>query len=304
MYRNGDAGFSTIRAAVGVGVAIVIVIFGLGLMNRVGLDLPNPFDDGHDGDDQAHGQVQVEGQTPQTATDTFVVKIGEGTATVSVKAHQNWDRPGGILSGDVQSTNGTASVRDPDHHDQPAHITVGVDYCAEAQVTRQATTDAPTDDAVTVELGDLYVCDVEWLPTRENEAAFAQDDTPADFQGRFEEVVKGAATAAVAASECPDTLEERYSTDEFLDFLAGGVAERSGVDPSQVTVHPGQAGTTSAETRQDLLVQLEAFTDDEDLDIDAFSGSGTAVEDSCFLDTDGTALSGLDQTAAPDPRAL
>lgn len=307
-----DAGLSTFKTAFGLALTILVVVVGWSGLERAGIDLPNvnPFDDGHDGDDEASGSVRVEGQTPQTATDTLVVKIGEGDAVVSIKADQNWDRPGNITDGDFQSTNGTASVRDPDDHDEPARITVGVEYCAEAEITRSSETDgdggtgSPDDDEITFDLNSLFVCDVEWLPTAENEAAFGQDDTPADFQGQFEELIKGAAVAAVAASECPETLAEEYSSDEFLDFLAESLAEREGVPADSVTVVPGVPGATSPEDQEALQHALDTFVEHDDLDIDAFSGNGTAVEDSCYIDTSGEPLSSLDEVQAPDPDDL
>ena len=296
-----------LRTIITGGGILIVAVVGLLLLDKVGVDLPNPFDDGHDGDDEASGSVHVEEQTPLRATDTLVVKIGEGEATVSIKADQNWDRPGNVTDFDFQPTNGTASVRDPEDNDQPATITVGVEYCAEAEVTRESPTDedggagTPADDEITFDVGSIFVCDVEWLPTAENEGAFGQDDTPEDFQGEFESLIKGAAVAAVAASECPETLAEDYSSEEFLGFIADSLAEREGVPREQVTVTPGEPGTTSVETQQELREQLEAFAATDDLDIDAFSGSGTAVEDSCFVDTGGEPLSSLGQVTVPDP---
>lgn len=307
---TGEAGFSTVKAVFGLAASVLFVVMGFTVLDRVGVNLPNPFDDGHDGDEEASGSLRVEGQTPLTATDTLVVKIGEGEATVSIKAHQNWDRPGSVLNGDFQSTNGTASVRDPDDGDQPATITVRVEYCAEAAATRSTQPDAdgatgpPATDEITFDMGSLFVCDVEWLPSAANEAAFAQDDTPDDFQGRFEELIKGTAVAAVAASECPDSLVEDYTSDEFRDFLAQSLADREDVPVVNVTVTPGLAGTTSEATQRDLTEELRDFTRNDVLDIDAFSGSGTAVEDSCFVDTTGEPLESLGEIFVPDPRNL
>lgn len=291
-------------------IAVAVYVF-VGLSNSVGIDLPNlpnPF--GHDGDDQAHGSLRLEGQSALTATDSLVVKIGEGEATVAIKAHQNWDKPGGPFppSFDFQSTNGTASVRDPDEHDQPATITVGVDYCADGRITRRAALDSsgepasPDLDVITYDMGELFICGVHWLPTAENEGAFSQDDTPADFQGAFEELIKNAAVTAVEASECPDTLVENYTTDDYLDFVAEALAEREGVPRGSVEVTAGTQGNTSAETQAELLQQLEDFVATNDLDIDAFSGSGTAVEDSCFVNTRGESLDELNDVQVPDPR--
>jgi len=312
-FSPGEAGFSTLRSVFGVAATVILVVVGLTALDRVGVDLPdvpNPFDDGQDGDNEASGSIRVEGQTPLTATDTLVVKIGEGVATVSIKAHQDWDRPGNFTDGDFQSTNGTASVRDPEDRDQPAAITVQVEYCAEATATRatQPDTDGatgpPSTDEITFDMGSLFVCDVEWLPTAENEAAFAQDDTPDDFQGRFEELIKGTAAAAVAASECPDSLVENYTSDQFRDFLAQSLADREDVPVANVTVTPGRPGTTSEATQRELTESLRDFTQDDDLDIDAFSGNGTAVEDSCFVDTTGAPLDSLGEMTVPDPRNL
>lgn len=309
----GEAGLSTLRGAFGVALVVIFVVVGFTGLERMGVDLPgvpNPFDNGHDGDDEASGSLRVEGQTPLTATDTLLMKVGEGEATVSIKAHQDWDRPGNFTDGDFQSTNGTASVRDPDDRDQPATVTVRVEYCAEATTTRatqlgdDGDTGPPANDEITLAMGDLFVCDVEWLPTAENEAAFAQDDTPADFQGQFEELIKGTAVAAVAASECPERLVEDYTSDEFRDFLARSLADREEVPAANVTVTPGRPGTTSEATQRELEESLRDFTRTDDLDIDAFSGSGTALEDSCFVDTTGEPIESLGEISVPDPRNL
>lgn len=299
-----------IRTVFTVGAAAVVAILVLVVMDKAGVDLPNPFDNGHDGDEVAHGSIRVEGQTPLTATDSLVIKVGEGEATVSIKAHQNWDRPGNVTDGDFQSTNGTASVRDPDQHDQPAELTIGVEYCAEGAITRTVSRDEsgeqgpPEGDQVVLDMGSLFVCDAEWMPTEENEAAFGQDDTPADFQGQFEEVVKEAALAAVAASECPERLVESYTSQDFLDFVARALAERDGIPIDNVQIVPGHQGTTDAATQDDLRGTLDRFARNDDLRIDAFSGAGTAIEDSCFIDTRGEPLGSLDDIASPDPRAL
>ena len=72
--------------------------------------------------------------------------------------------------------------------------------------------------------------------------------------------------------------------------------------PGNVTVNPGEAGTTSPADREALQQALEAFTEHDDLDIDAFSGAGTAIEDSCYVDTSGESLATLGEVTTPDPR--
>ena len=296
------------------GGALTVGIIGLSNVPGIHLPklpkLPNPLDNGHDGDDNAQGTYRVEGQTPRTATDTFVVRIGDGTATVSIKAHQNWDKPGHLFDGDFQSTNGTASVRDPDDHGSPASIEVGVEYCATGVLSRTSQVDDSgntadsASDKVTFDMGRLYVCDVEWLPTAKNEAAFDQDDTPNSFQGSFNQRIKGAAIATVKATDCPKSLVDEYTKPDYLKFAAKALAEQQGVPVENVTVLPGEQGTTSQEDQQSLRAALDEFVKNDDLDIDAFSGNGKAIVDSCYIDPGTVPLDSLANLPIQDPDGL
>jgi hypothetical protein len=286
----------------------VVVIVGLMLAAKAGIKIPNIFDNGHDGDKDAGGTIQVGQQTPRTATDTFAVRIGDGTQIVSIKADQNWDRPGNFSDWDFQPTNGTASVRDPDHHDQPARIEIGVQYCAKGTLTRTSLVDEngktidSASDKVTFDMGALYVCDVKWLPTAKNEAAFNQDDTPNNFQGAFQERVKGAALAATKAAECSRKLDW-YASPEYQEFAAGALAKQFGVAVQNVTVNPGMAGKTSKEDQDSLRAGLESFVKNDELHIGFFSGNGEAVVDSCFLDLGAVPLESLAKNPPGDGRA-
>jgi hypothetical protein len=288
--------------AKGALVAVVMILV-FGLASKVGIDLPNPFDNGRDGDVQAHGTIDVEQQTPKTATDKFAVRIGDGTALVSIRAHQNWDKPGNFSDGDFQPTNGTASVRDPEHNDQPAMIEVGVQYCATGTLMRTSKVDDfgntvdPASDKVTFDMGSLYVCDVKWLPTEKNEAAFHQDDTPSDFQGAFQERIKGATLGAIEAAECPKKLDW-YSTPEYLEFATGALAKQLGIPVENVTVHPGQKGATSRSDQDALRAGLDRFVNTDELKIAYFSGGGEAIEDSCYLDLGAVPLESLAKNPA------
>ena len=309
-----EAGLIKLRTAVVLSGVAIMAVIGLKIASDAGLDLPIPnpmdlFDNGHDGDDSAHGTLRVEEQTPRTATDSFSrVEIGQGTATVAVKAHRNWDKPGGFFSGDMQSTNGTADVNDPEDSGQPAHIEVGVHYCADGAVSRTTTADVPaeeggdhSDDIITLDMNQIFICGVEWLPTPENEAAFGQDDTPPGFQGAFESLIKDATTAAVAASACPSSVIDAYTSDAYIGYAERTLSVEEDVPVRNVTVTPGVRGHTSPETQDMLRRGLQGFTGNNEIDIDYFSGDGAAITDSCFVDTSGVPLSSIDQLTVPQP---
>src|SRR5262245_22425666 len=102
--------FRTLLVIAGI-VAVLFVVSGTGLVDIPGLH--HLFCGGGD-DKAARGSVIYEGQEARSASKEFLIDIGDGEATVSVKAKQNHDKPGNIFSGDFQSTNGTSSVADPD----------------------------------------------------------------------------------------------------------------------------------------------------------------------------------------------
>ncbi len=287
---------------------------GLIILQRTVIDLPDLWDGG-ESDPAPRGTVIFEGQTAESASEEFLIDIGNGTAIVSVKAKQDHDKAGNIFSGDFQSTNGTSSVADPDDRDLPAQLEVKTDYCADGVITTTATPDEETDEIVTtieLELGDLFVCNTTLEHTEDNDAAFRQDDTPTDFHGRFVSFVAGAAETAAAAAACPTEELERFGEPELIEFMERQLAERFEVPRANVEVVAGTPGQSSDETRDELRDQLESFANLQDpgdpdrefeaLSVQYLSTDAEAVADSCYRDPGGVDLDTLDDVDAPDPR--
>jgi hypothetical protein len=296
-------------AAAGVGA---VVLLGMLLFRGSPFGLPDLFDGG-ESDPAPRGGIIYEGQTALSASEEFMVDIGNGEAIVAVKAKQDHDRPGNIFHGDFQSTNGTSSVADPDDGDLPASLAVKVDYCAEGLIT---TTDELDEDdnvvtSIRLEMGDLFVCDTTLEHTQANDAAFTQDDTPNDFHGRFVSFVAGAAETAAAAAPCPVRQLERFGADEITSYLERRLARRYRIPVANVEVVSGAPGESSDETKAELRERLESYTnladpDDPDrtfeaLSIQYLSSEARAVDDSCYKDAGSTDLETLENLDAPDP---
>jgi hypothetical protein len=274
-------------AVVVVGALVVLAVNGLFF------DLPDWLDGGRS-DPAPRGSVTYKGQEARTASERFLVDIGDGEAVVEVKAHQNWDRHGWLIDGDFQSTNGTSSVADPEDHDLPARLRVAVDYCADGTLTTTAADDDGSTLAVAFEMGTLYVCDATLEHTTANDAAFRQDDTPADFHGRFVSFVSRAAEATAAASACPREELAEFRSPEYRAFVADQLADRHGLAEGDVEVTVGDIGRSDDDTRGQLQEALDRVTslqdpDDPDLRYEALSvqylaGDGAAVDDACYLD--------------------
>jgi hypothetical protein len=90
-------------AVVGAG-GLVFAVVNWGIV-----DLPDWFGGGRS-DPAPRGSVIYEGQEAKTASEDFLIDIGDGEAMVVVQAKQNWDRSGWIINGDFQSTNGTSRM--------------------------------------------------------------------------------------------------------------------------------------------------------------------------------------------------
>ena len=297
-------GLMMLLAVIGAGVLLLIVA----RMAFFGFDMPD-WMDGGESDPAARGQVIYEGQTAQSASENFLIDIGDGESVVAVRASQDWDTPGWWVNGDFQSTNGTSSVRDPDDGDEPARLRVTMDYCAQGTITNETNEDG--DETVTFDMGEVFVCNATLEHSPANDAAFHQDDTPADFHGDFVSFVAGAAETTAAAAECPTDELERFSGDEYVEFVRGQLAAQYGVDETQIDVQPGRVGRTDAETQDELREALESYAnrrDPEDpdreyeaLDIEYFSGDGSAVEDSCWRVPGGEDLDSLESVGLPEP---
>jgi hypothetical protein len=296
---------------------LLVVLSGSGLVDVPGL----PDWSGGEDDPAARGSVIYEGQEAKSASEEFLIDIGDGEATVSVQARQNHDKSGNIFNGDFQSTNGTSSVADPDDRDEPARLLVKTDYCAEGEIT---TTETPVDDddgnddepaqietTITFDMGTLYVCDTTLEHTTQNDASFKQDDTPTQFHGSFVSFVAGAVEATAAAAACPTDELEEFTDPEVVSYIQEQLGERFNVAPENVEVVAGEVGTSSDETQDELRERLESYANKEDpedpdrtfeaLDITYLSGDGEAVAESCYKDPGGTDLTNLNSVDAPDP---
>jgi hypothetical protein len=282
-------------AVVGAG-ALVLAVVKWG-----DIDLPDWFGGGRS-DPAPRGSVIYEGQEAKTASEHFLIDIGDGEALVAVQAKQNWDRAGWIVNGDFQSTNGTSSVADPEDRDRPARLAVTVDYCADGLIT---TTETRGDDPVTAirfEMGRLYVCDATLVHTSANDSAFKQDDTPNDFHGSF---------VSFVASAAETTELGKYQTIQYRSFVREQLAERFRLPIANVDVVAGRIGDSDAATQRDLRAELESFANKRDphdpsktyeaLTIQYLSGNGEAVTDSCYQDAGGRELDDLGSVRAPYP---
>jgi hypothetical protein len=276
------------------------------------IDLPDWFGGGRS-DPAPRGSVIYEGQEAKTASEEFLIDVGDGEARVAVQAKQNWDRSGWIINGDFQSTNGTSSVADPRDGDRPARLAVRVDYCADGTITTTQRGDDDRSTSIRFAMGQLYVCEATLQHTTANDSSFKQDDTPNDFHGSFVSFVARAAEATAAASACPRDELAKYRTDEYRSFVRGQLADRFRLPVANVEVVAGRVGESDNETRRELRAALESFANKRDPDdpsktyealtIQYLSGEGEAVTDSCYRDPGGRTLDDLDAVRAPDPGA-
>jgi hypothetical protein len=98
-------------------VAVLLLVSRLDWLDVPGL--PDWFSGG-ESDAAPRGSVFYEGQRARSASEDFLIDVGDGEAVVAVKARQQWDTRGGVLSGDfVPGENGTSTVADPDDRDTP-----------------------------------------------------------------------------------------------------------------------------------------------------------------------------------------
>jgi hypothetical protein len=269
-------------------------------------DLPGWLDGGRS-DPAPRGDVIYEGQEARTASERFLIDVGDGEAVVSVMAKQNHDKSGWLINGDFQSTNGTSSVADPSDRGTPAKLRVAVDYCASGVITTERDGD---DRTVTFDMGELFVCDTTLEHTAGNDAAFQQDDTPTDFHGDFVSFVAGAVEAAAAASPCPADQLEQFRTRDFTAYVTEQLVDQLGVPAADIDVVAPTLGTSDEDTRAALDERLTSFLERRDpenpdrtyeaLSIQYLSGDGTAVEDSCYRDPGATELDDINDVALPN----
>ncbi len=293
-----------VLAVIGAGaLALAVIDWGI-------VDLPNWFGGGHS-DPAPRGSVIYEGQEARTASEAFLIDIGDGQAVVAVQAKQNWDRSGWIINGDFQSTNGTSSVADPQDGDRPARLAVKVDYCADGMITTTESGGDEPSTSISFAMGRLYVCDATLEHTTPNDSAFKQDDTPNDFHGAFVSFVARAAETTAAASACPTDELAKFRTDGYMSFVRKQLAERFRLPVANVDVVAGRVAASDDATQRKLHDALETFANKHDPDdpsktyealtIQYLSGNGEAVTDSCFRDAGARDLDDLDSVRAPDP---
>ena len=304
--RSSDRGGKILRALAVVGAGAVV----LAVLNGAIIDLPDWFGGGSS-DPAPRGAVIYEGQEARTASEAFLIDIGDGRATVAVQAKQNWDKAGWIINGDFQSTNGTSSVADPKDRGVPARLAVKVDYCAEGTITVSESGDEEGVTSIRFDMGRLYVCDATLEHTTANDSAFKQDDTPNDFHGSFVSFVARAAEATAAASACPTDELAKYRTDEYTSFVRRQLAERFRLPVADVDVVAGRVTESDDATERKLNAALESFANKRDPDdpsktfealtIQYLSGDGEAVTDSCYKDPGARELDDLDNVPTPDP---
>jgi hypothetical protein len=291
-----------------VGAAVLVVVLAVSLIPR--FDLPNWFEGGRS-EPAPHGDVIYRGQRATSASERFLVDIGDGEAVVAVRARQNHDKSGWLINGDFQSTNGTSSVSDPADGGSPATLRVAVDYCASGTITAIQQTGGERERAVTFDLGELFVCDTTLEHTADNDAAFHQDDTPDEFHGRFVSFVAGAVEAAAAAAACPTDELERFRTPEYIDYVRNQLAGRFGVPADRVEVTAPTIGASDDDTQHALDERLSSFLEHHDpdhprrtyeaLSVSYLSGDGAAVTDSCYRSPGATDLDDLQGVELPDP---
>jgi hypothetical protein len=313
--RSGRSRERTSRIVLAFAI-VGAALLALSVVREGLIDLPDWFGGG-ESDPAPRGSVTYEGQTARSASEEFLIDVGDGEATIAVQAKQDWDTPGSILGGDFQSTNGTSSVADPDDRDVPARLKVSVDYCVDGVITTREELDPETeqvDRTIRLEMGDLFVCDTTLEHTPENDSAFKQDDTPNEFHGHFVSFVARAAEVTAAGAECPRDELDHYRSREFRNYMAARLAERFGLPEGNVEVVVGQIGESSQETKDELRQALEGFANAEDpddpdrtfeaLDIQYLSADGEAVEDSCYRDAGETSLDDIESVDPPDPDEL
>ena len=305
--RAGNGRFVSLLAVVGALAVVWFVVSRSALLN-----LPDWFEGGHS-DPVPRGTVTYKGQTALAASEDFLVDIGDGEAVVSVQAKQNWDKPGSIIRGDFQSTNGTSSVADPRDRDQPAALKVHVDYCADGLITSFTPLDSGTGniEQVRFEMGRLYVCGTTLEHSRANDAAFKQDDTPSIFHGEFVSFVARAVEWTAAAAPCPDKELAKFQSDDYLRHTRDRLAAQLGLPKTSVEVVRGNAGQTERATQRRLRDRLEGFANAEDpdnpsktyeaLDIQYLDTNSEAVAESCYRDPGRRSLDDLDSVTPPEP---
>jgi hypothetical protein len=298
-------------------LAIIGALVVFSWMLRVDfLNLPDWLDGG-ESDPAPRGTVTYKGQEAKSASENFMVDIGDGEATVSVRAKQNWDTPGNIITGpDFQSTNGTSSVADPEDRDEPADLKVHIDYCADGTMTSFAVTDpeeGEPSEGLRFEMGELFVCDTTLEHRISNDAAFKQDDTPNIFHGEFVSFVARAVEWTAAAAACPEQELEQFQSEDFVQHVTTQLAERFDLPESEVEVVVGQPGTTEEETQAELRERLESYANAEDpddsgttyeaLDIQYLDPNAEAVADSCWKEPGARSFEDINQVDAPDAEA-
>lgn len=286
------------RKIAACGVAALALIGASEGLHSVFPSLPaihNILPDGGQPDPAATGVLNYAGQDAKTATTKLVYPLGHGTALVEVKARQNWDRHGTFWDGDWVPTNGTASVSDAEDRDKPATLHVKTTYCAEGTLDRTTTPNTSTgvaDVKYAFNVGEIMVCEANLLHTLHNDEQFHADNTPADFQSRFNNFIARAAETQVKAAPCPTDELEHYTSKRYGRMIRQSISDHEGVKVKDVKVVPGVIGESTPAIKSSLENKLKSFTVIKDrknqdnkykaVDIQYISGTGAAVKDACF----------------------
>lgn len=296
------------------GMLAAVALGGVLVIGALRGELPNPFgflEDGGESDPVARGSVIYQGHTAESATASFLVEVGSGTAVVAVQALQNHDKPGGWLQGDFQSTNGTSSVSGPDG-EGPALLHVSTRYCANGRISTTTETDPATGEVnkkATFDMGTIAVCDatMEFIPA--NTAAFDQDDTPKDFNGNFQAFVAGAAETSAAAAPCPADELKRFGTDAYQDYARGLIAAELGIPSNNIEVKAPRVASTPASVQQELKGTLEGYANAQGpngesypaLDVSYLNFDSAAITKSCYRPAGKVSLNTLEEL---NPQAM
>jgi len=320
--ENGEEGSAAVvLAAVLAGGAVMLAASNWDKLKALTAPIGTLMDGltkGGESDQAPRGPMSAKEHVPQTASDKFLTQIGTGIARVAVKAKQDYDKPGGFISGDVVPTNGTASVADPDDREQPALLELKTRYCADGMITRtdiieNADGKKTVTKKIKFEMGKITVCGVDWLPSEANEKAFDQGKTKRKFNGPFESFVKNAAIVTGEAV-CPQKeLEASYiNNPDYLTVTAMNLAKRHDIPITDVEVIAGSVGRTDEVTKKNLKAAIDSYTNKTDPKTGksypaltfVLPHGGESIEESCFTDQSGVKLSDLHSLVAPDPSRL
>jgi hypothetical protein len=261
-----------------------------------------PFWNHHGGQSEPapKGVVIYQGQEAHSISNRLVIPIGRGVATVAVQAAQNYDKKGGILDGDFQSTNATVKV---DDHGNPAAMPVTMEYCSDGYIEVNKAGNGDVKN-VTYHVGSLGVCGAH-LDFGDSNVSnkFNQDSAPKTFFGDFVSFVVGTVEETAKAAPCPKEELNKYTGPAADRHYEEVLAAKFNVDKSLVIVEDGTSGQTSPADQLAMKARLNAFANKQDprdptksfpaLKISFLTANASAVEASCYFEIGGTKLQDL-----------